>query len=307
MTDPTARRGVPRPLPAPSPMLDALSRQAESLARRAVTLQPFPQPPLVRTRYPVLLMHGFGALANIMQQGVLHEEAMYLRAHGVLAFAPHVNPYDTVTVRARTWADRLDRVLEETGAEKVNLVGFSSAGLEARALAGRLGRAGEIASIVTVSAPHRGSPIVDYLLSRTDRLKEWTVALMDFLGRASYAAELPRTEEALYELSPEYVCGTFNAEHPLPDGIFCASYAGRAGKGTGVPIYPPLMIPNRILYEAAGVNDGLVPTASAEWGEVLGILDADHAKQIGLRLAPGPFDSKAFFLGLARDLATRGL
>src|SRR5690606_13663841 len=163
------------------------------------------------------------------------------------------------------------------------------------------------ASIVTVSAPHRGSPIVDYLLSRTDRLKELTVGLMDFLGRASYAAEVPHTEEALYELSPDYVCGTFEAEHPIPEGIFCASYAGRAGKGTGIPIYPPLMIPNRILYEAAGVNDGLVPTESAKWGEVLGILDADHAKQIGFRLAPGAFDSKAFFLGLARDLATRGL
>ena len=283
------------------------ARQAEHLARRAVALEAFPQPALVPTRYPVLLMHGFGALANLLQAGVLHDEAMHLRGHGVLAFAPHVNPYDTVSTRARTWAHRLDRVLEETGADKVNLIGFSSAGLEARALAGSLGRADDIASVVTVSAPHAGSPIVDYVLSRPERMRGWAVALMDFLGRAAYNDEAPHTEEALWELSPAFVNGTFNPAHPLPEGVFCASYAGRAGKGTDVPIYPPLVLPNRILYDLAGINDGLVPTASARWGEVLGIVDADHARQIGLRLAPGGFDSKVFFLDVVRDLAARGL
>lgn len=287
-------------------MLDALTRQAENLARRAVALEPFPQPAVVQTRYPVLLMHGFGALANIMQDGVLHDEAMHLRAHGVLAFAPHVNPYDTVATRARTWAHRLDRVLEETGAEKVNLIGFSSGGLEARALAGSLGRADDIASIVTVSAPHAGTPIVDFVLSRPERMRGWAVAVMDFLGRAAYA-DAPHTEEALWELSPAFVEETFNPAHPMPEGIFCGSYAGQAGKGTDVPIYPPLVVPNRLLYDLAGVNDGLVPTENARWGEDLGTLDADHAKQIGFRLAPGEFDSKAFFLQVVRDLAARGL
>ena len=147
----------------------------------------------------------------------------------------------------------------------------------------------------TVSAPHAGSPIVDFVLSRPERMKDWAVGLMDFLGRAAYD-DAPHAEEALWELSPEFVEGTFNPAHPLPDGIFCGSYAGRAGKGTDVPIYPPLIVPNRILYDLAGINDGLVPSASARWGEDLGTLDADHAKQIGLRLAPGPFESKAFFL-----------
>ena len=287
-------------------MLDHLAHRAETLARRAVELVPFPQPPLVPTRYPVVLMHGFGALANLMQGGVLHAEAMHLRGHGIWAYAPHVNPYDTIATRARAWGERIDRVLEETGADRVNLVAFSSAGLDGRYLIGTLGRAAEVASLVTVSTPHRGSPIVDYLHSRHERLKSWAVGFMDFMGRAAYEHEAPHTERALTELAPAHVCNEFNPAHPDHPDVYYASYAGRAGRGTDLPIYPPLLVPNQVLYEAAGVNDGLVPVESAKWGTFLGLLDADHARQIGLRLAPGDFDSKAFFLQIARDLAAEG-
>ncbi len=286
-------------------MLD-LAVHAQSLARRAVELVPFPQPPLVRTRYPVVLMHGFGAVANLMQGGVLHREAMHLRGHGVWAYAPHVNPYDTIATRAAAWAARLDRVLEETGADRVNLIAFSSAGLDARYLIGSLGRAGQVAALVTVSTPHRGSPVVDHLFARSERLRGWAVAFMDFIGRAAYESEAPRVEDALQELAPAYVCDTFNPAHPDHPDVYYASYAGRAGRGTGLPISPPLLVPNRLLYDLAGVNDGLVAVESAKWGAFLGLLDADHARQIGLRLAPGAFDSKAFFLRVAQDLAARG-
>ncbi len=286
--------------------MPSIAQRAERLARRAIKLVPLPQPPLVRTRYPVVLMHGFGALANLMQGGVLHAEAMHLRGHGVLAYAPHVNPYDTVAVRAAAWSERLDAVLAETGAEKVSLVAFSSGGLDARYLISTLGRAAQVAALVTVSTPHRGSAVADYLLSRPERLRAWAVGLMDFVGRAAYEPAAPRTEDALRELTPVWVCDTFNPAHPDHPDIYYASWAGRAGRGTGVPISPALAVPNRILYAATGVNDGLVAVESARWGEVLGTLDADHGQQVGLRFARGSFDAKAFYLGLARDLGERG-
>jgi triacylglycerol lipase len=287
-------------------MLEHLTQRAESLARRAVELVPFPQPALSPTRYPVVLMHGFGAVANLMKGGVLHREAMHLRGHGVWAYAPHVNPYDTIDTRAAAWADRIDRVLEETGAAKVNLVGFSLGGLDARYLIGTLGRAEQVASLVTVSAPHRGSSVMEAVFAQSDRLRGWAVAFMDFVGRAAYEHEAPHVEDALHEMTPDYVCRTFNPAHPDHPGVYYASYAGCAGRGTGTPISPALIVPNRLLYEAEGVNDGLVAVASAKWGEFRGTLDADHGQQVGFRFAPGPFDSKGFFLEVAQDLAERG-
>ena len=287
-------------------MLSRLARGAESVARRAVELVPLPQPPLVRTRHPVVMLHGFGALANIMQCGVLHAEAMHLRGRGVLAYAPHVNPYDTIDVRATAWAERLEAILAETGAEKVNLVGFSSGGLDARWMATELGWADRIASLVTLSTPHRGTALPQYVLDRPDRLRDFAVGVMDFLGRAAYETVPPRTRDALVELCPDAVLARFDPDETLP-GIWCASYTACAGKGTPTPISPPLLVPNRVLYALAGVNDGIVPTSSMPWGEPLGMLDADHGRQIGLMAFPGSaFDSKAFFVDLARLLADRG-
>lgn len=284
-----------------------LARRAEALARRAVELEPMPQPPLRPTRHPVVLMHGFGALANLSRGGVLNAEAVHLRVRGVAAYAPHVNPYDTVRVRAEAWADRLRRVLDETGAERLNLVAFSSGGLDARHLAAEMGWADRIASLVTVSTPHRGSPLASYVLGQPDRLRTWAVGLMDFVGRAAYVGAAPRTEVALAELAPEAVAERFDPEETVP-GAWCASFAGRAGKGTGVPVSPPLVVPNRVLHGLAGVNDGIVPTASAWWGERLGTVDADHARQVGLRLPPaGGFDSRDFFAGVCDRLRERGL
>ena len=72
-------------------------------------------------------------------------------------------------------------------------------------------------------------------------------------------------------------------------------------------MYPPLVVPNRILHGLAGLNDGIVPTASAVWGDPLGTLDADHARLIGLSLTPSEtFESCAFYLSVCDRLAVRG-
>ena len=292
--------------PAP-PLLSRLGRRAEAVARRAVELEPMPQPPLAPTRHPVVLLHGFGALANVVQRGVLHAEAMHLRGRGVAAYAPHVNPYDTVAVRASAWADRLRRVLAETGAERLNLVAFSSGGLDARWLAREPEWAGRFASVVTLSTPHRGTALADYVLDQPDRLRAWAVGVMDFVGRAAYETAPPRTEAALAELTPSAVAERFDPDETVP-GAWCASFTGRAGRGAEAPVSPPLLVPNRVLYGLAGVNDGIVPEPSGVWGEHLGAVEADHARQVGIAwAAPSDHDSRAFFEGVCGRLRERGL
>ena len=288
-------------------MLSRIARRAEALARRAVELEPMPQPPLRPTRYPVVLLHGFGALANAMQGGILHEEAMALRAHGVAAYAPHVNPYDTIDVRASAWARRFGLVLEETGADKLNLIAFSSGGLDARVLAMEFGWADRIASLVTIATPHRGTALADYVLDQPDRLRTLAVGVMDFFGQSAYELEAPHAEDALHELTPAAVASRFSSDETIP-GTWCGSFTGHAGKGTDVPMYPPLVVPNRILYGLAGINDGIVPTESMSWGQPLGLIEADHARQIGIRV-PGTrgHNSKVFFLELAERLRAQGL
>ncbi len=280
----------------------------ESTLKRLTELVPFPQPPLIRVQHPVVLMHGFGYFASMRRGGHLHHEAMNLRAHGVTAYAPNVAAYDTVRARSKLWRSRLDFVLEETGAERLNLIAHSMGGLDARYLISVLGMHDVIASLVTVSTPHRGTGVAEIVLKQPQQLREWTA---DFLNRMGKAALTDATADVLgtvSELTPEFVCTEFNPQTENHPSVRYYSYAGRAGKGTDIPITPILRIQNSMLYEREGENDGFVSLESAKWGEFLGTIDADHYRQIGLNFAgSGSLDSNTFYCEIVRRLAADGL
>ncbi|MFW5973427.1 MAG: esterase/lipase family protein, partial [Bacteroidota bacterium] len=165
-------------------------------------LRPLPQPPLIRTRYPVVLMHGFGALAGIRRGGHLHEEAMYLRGHGVIAYAPNVAPYSTVRSRSSTWKRHLNTILDESGAERLNLIAQSMGGLDARYLISRLGMAEKIASLVTISTPHHGSSIAEFVLQQPQRIREWAASVADWMGTKTLPEESADAMKAVEEFTP---------------------------------------------------------------------------------------------------------
>ena len=280
---------------------------AESAVKRFIGLEPFPQPPLLRVRYPVVLMHGFGLIAAFRRGGHLHQEAMNLRAHGVAAYAPNVAAYNTVVVRSEAWRQRLHHILEETGAERLNLIAQSMGGLDARYLISRLGMHDIIASLVTVSTPHHGTAVADFVLERPERVRTWTADLFNWMGASSLSDATSDFLTAVAELTQSFVCEKFNPQAPDHPSVRYYSYAGRAGKGTDFMINPFLQILNRMLYSREAHNDGFVSVESAKWGEFLGTIDADHSQQVGIGF-PGSshFDSNAFYRDVVKRLAADG-
>jgi len=264
-----------------------------------------PAPPSA-TRHPLVLMHGFGALAGVLSGGVLQREARHLRALGVAAFAPTVAPYGTLDERADGWGAHLARILRETGAERLNLLAFSSGGLDARLVARRPAWAGRIASLVTLSTPHRGNPLAAWALDRPDRLARVVLAGMQSAGRLAWK-EPPRIADALAGLTPETVAARFPSDEAV-DGAWCGSYTSAAGGGTPATLHPGLVVPHRLLARLSGASDGIVPTASMAWGDVLGHVEADHARQVGIALWPSRlYRSTDFVAAHAERLRTRGL
>ena len=280
---------------------------AESAWNRLTKLDPFPQPPLIRVRYPIVLMHGFGFFASMRRGGHLHHEALNLRSHGVAAYAPNVSAYETVRVRAEVWKKRLEFILEETGTDRLNVIAQSMGGLDARYLISVLGMHDVIASLVTVSTPHRGSGIAELVLERPQRVREWTADFFNWMGAISLPDATADFLTSVTELTPDYVCTQFNPHVQNHPSVRYYSYAGRAGKGTDVPINPVLQIQNRLLHAREGVNDGFVSLPSAEWGAFLGTIDADHSQQVGITFAgSGAFDSNEFYCETVKRLAADG-
>jgi triacylglycerol lipase len=275
--------------------------------RRIVGQDPFPEPPLVRLRYPVVLMHGFGLLAGLRRGGHLHSIAMHLRSYGVWAYAPNVACYNTVSVRAQMWQRRLEHVLDETQTDKVHLVAQSMGGLDARYLVSELDMHTAVASLTTISTPHRGTPLAGFFMKQPDRLRQWATDLANYMSATALEDATGDVERALVELMPEHITTAFNPAVPDHPDVRYWSYAGAAGKGTAHPINPVLRYFNSWLYGQAGANDGFVPVTSARWGTFQGTIPADHAQQVGIQgLNAGDFDAESFYVELARKLAATG-
>lgn len=283
-----------------------MAKLTATALKRLAGLEPFPQPAFIRTRHPVVLMHGFGLLAFLARGGHLHEEAMHLRLRGIAAFAPNVTPYHVIPQRAAMWKDRIEVILSQTGAEKVNLIAHSMGGLDARYLISALDMADRVASLNTISTPHRGSSLALMALKQPERLRELVRNAANWVGENVMEVEAD-FHAALESLTPRAVTNGFNREVPDVDDVYYASWAGSAGKGALNSINPLFRPFNTWLYSREGVNDGIVSVTSATWGDFRGQIEADHLQQVGIDvLAGSSFSSKTFLLSLVTDLAERG-
>jgi triacylglycerol lipase len=283
-----------------------MAKLTATAIKRLAGLEAFPQPTFVCTRYPVVLMHGFGLLAFLARGGHLHEEAMHLRLHGVAAFAPNVTPYHVIPERAAMWKERIDIILSQTGADKVNLIAHSMGGLDARYLITTLGMADRVASLSTISTPHRGSSLALMALKQPERLRELVRNAANWVGQNVMEVEAD-FNAALESLTPRAVTNRFNREVPDVESVYYASWAGSAGKGALNSINPLFRPFNAWLYGREGVNDGIVSVASATWGDFRGQIEADHLQQVGIDvLAGSSFSSKTFLTQLVTDLGARG-
>ncbi|HEY0254460.1 MAG TPA: alpha/beta fold hydrolase, partial [Kofleriaceae bacterium] len=202
-------------------------------------------------------------------------------------------------VRGQQLVDAIEQIKLETGAAKVVIIGHSQGGLDARWAAAH--DPSSVAAVVTVATPHRGSPVADVALGV---LPGDSSAALDILGNligldtdgssTSFAG-------ALHDLSSEGAA-QFNADTPNVAGMPYFSIAGRSNLASNsgcAPAAAPFMATwngdrdpmKAVLTPVAGilalaalpdtpVQDGLVTVDSANWGQFLGCVPADHFDEV---------------------------
>ncbi len=249
----------------------------------------------------IVLMHGFGAFMHLFAGRSIRPMVEALAVSGHDFHAPMVQPYDRVPERAAQWMDHFSSI-RSTSPGPLHLIGFSSGGLDARYLITRLGGHEFVASLTTVSTPHRGSSLADYILERPAAMRDSIIGLADWMGDRLPDPRVSDSRRALEELTTSYMVDVYNPATPDHPDTRYVSWAGRAGKGTTVPILPLLRIANRIVFDRQGPNDGIVSVSSAAWSGFRGTIDADHARQIGLKAFNGSFDAAEFVASLVEDL-----
>jgi len=290
--------------------------------------------------YPVVLAHGFFGFDDFAGAGFLtyyYGVRDDLAAHGEpLVFTPTVDPFNDSATRGAQLVAAIEAILAETGHAKVNLVGHSQGGLDARVAA--FDRPDLVASVTTIATPHRGTGIADVVLGivSDDRARSLVDAVVRIIGAPIWDSVGDETSvvAALEQLSSAGMAD-FNLRYPDRIDLPYFSIAGRTDLHSGRPACdvadaPPFITrwdgyrdPVDLLLDLSEVildggltdpfpNDGLVRVVDARWGRFLGCVPADHLDEVGQLLGdrPGlgnPFDYLAFYRELISWLREQGL
>ncbi len=292
-----------------------------------------PEPQGEATRFPIVLAHGFDASPTNRWGWFGVAEALAADGHEV--YVATVPPYNSPEVRAGFLADEVDTALEFFGAEKVNIIAHSIGGLDGRFLISSMGYGDRIASLTTISSPHKGSAVADVGLKLVPGAAEAALnALARAWGRsfsdAGDEADLFAALEALAEANAP----AFNAENPDDERVYYQSWAGvssvlglRNDKDRvaceGMMLENPKASADKMdatlipmaAFVAHGTallpNDGLSTVESARHGKFRGCFPADHLDEVGQVKDVGAdphtgFDHVRFYRNVAFELTALG-
>lgn len=229
---------------------------------------------LCKTRYPLLMVHGVG-FRDLRYFNYWGRIPVELKRNGASVYYGNQEAFGTVAYNGEDIRKRIFEIIEETGAGKVNIIAHSKGGLDARYAISTLKMAPYVASLTTMSTPHRGCRFVDYAC----RLPEWLYRFV--------AGCFDRTFGKFGDRNPDFYTAThqfstkasaeFNKETPDAPEVYYQSYASKMK-------YPwshmLLSIPWCMIRPLEGDNDGLVSTYSAKWGEFRGVFANQRARGI---------------------------
>lgn len=229
---------------------------------------------LCKTRYPLLMVHGVGFrdLRYFNYWGRIPAELM---RNGASIYYGNQEAFGTVACNGEDIRKRIFEIMEETGAEKVNIIAHSKGGLDARYAISTLKMAPYVASLTTMSTPHRGCRFVDYACRLPEGLYRFVAGCFDrTFGK--FGDRNPDFYTATHQFSTK-ASTEFNKATPDAPEVYYQSYASKMK-------YPwshmLLSVPWCMIRPLEGDNDGLVSTHSAKWGEFQGVFANKRARGI---------------------------
>ena len=267
-----------------------------------------------QTRYPIVLIHGAG-FRDLKWPVYWGRIPAALQRRGAVIRYGLQDCWASTETNAAEIVRRIDEILAETGAEKVNLIAHSKGGLEARMAASSLGAGAKIASITTVATPHRGSKTVDLLFRMPRGLFQLAALAVNNWIRV-VGDKKPDFLAVCRGFTTEAMA-RFNKENPDVPGVFYQSCACVMGS----PLADlNLSTANFVVNRLEGPNDGLVTAESASWGENRRVLRSNgfrgvsHLDAIDLGRGPlsrrkgeGVSDICDVYVEIVEDLKRRGL
>ncbi|MCL1808208.1 MAG: triacylglycerol lipase [Clostridiales bacterium] len=268
------------------------------------------QKEVCKTKYPLLMVHGifFRDWKNFNYWGRIPKE---LEANGATCYYGNQKSSAPVEECGAQLAECIQRIVLESGCEKLNIIAHSKGGLDSRYAISCLGAGDYVASLTTVCTPHFGCNHVRKILELVpgkalQYIKKNYETLFTILGD-----ENPDFMGGLATLT-DAECAALNQRMPN-DPKVCYQSVGSKMESQKSAVFP-LSLGYSIIKHAEGDNDGLVAVDSMEWGDFLGVVASEgkqgisHGDMIDLmRKDLDGFDVCEFYVDLVSRLKDKGL
>ncbi|MCA9670299.1 MAG: alpha/beta fold hydrolase [Myxococcales bacterium] len=289
------------------------------------------QPTAGGAPYPIVFAHGLFGFDKIGPISYWWNVLPELEKDGNKVFAAKMDPANDSVVRGKQLLAFVKKVLQDTGAAKVNIIGHSQGGFEARYVAAV--EPNLVGAVVTVGTPHQGTKLADTILSKVKPAQvELLKAFFNLLGQAFFGeiAKHSDVEAAAKQLSTAGA-RDFNAKYPDSAGVSYYSVGGWTGILAQKPaamcqssIAPQFVMQFDKFKDTPDLNmlltglvigqqphDGVVELSSTKWGQWLGCVPADHMDQVGQMLGDQPglgngFNHIEFYRGMVKFLRSKG-
>jgi triacylglycerol lipase len=230
-----------------------------------------------KTTYPVVFAHGMSGFDNILgydywgdDYGMFVGDSCQLLEVGCnedidgnqQSFVGQVQPFQTSEVRGLDLANDIEGYMASAGVTRVNLIGHSQGGLDARKAAKVLyTRKGYtvVSVLVSVSSPHRGSPVAKYILDLKPGVTSVIDALATFFGNSIYgpgndgiagAKQLVYND---YSATDGITTGAkaFNVNNPI-DSRYASRYVSLITAQNGASVNPALYLLSEFIFDIDG-------------------------------------------------------
>lgn len=231
-----------------------------------------------RTTYPVVFAHGMGGFDNLLGFDYWGDDFgtfvgdpcdAFLEVYcngdidsGQKAYVAQVQPFQTSEARGLDLANDIEGFMATAGASRVNLVGHSQGGIDlrkaARVLYERRGYT-VVSQAISISSPHRGSPVAKYILDLGPGITSVIDALASYFGDIIYQSGNDGVAGAKQLVYNDYSATdgvttgmrAFNVQYPV-DARYASQYASLMTAQNGLSVNPALYLLSDLLFDIDG-------------------------------------------------------
>lgn len=228
------------------------------------------------TKYPVILVHGM-MIRDFRFYRSFRVIESFLRDNGVKVYVSNQDAIGTVSGNAGQLRDEIEKICAKEKCDKVNIIAHSKGGLDSRYLISTLGMHDAVASLTTLSTPHRGSRMSRRILNMPRPLAKYLAFFVNLFYRICgdkhpdiYTLGEEITDTAMIE---------FNEKNKNVDTVFYQSFASNVESEKDFVAFLPKKISQFLENES---TDGIVSYSSSIWGEHAGDMDCNHFRMVGL-------------------------